>query len=81
MAFFSELLGRPVADVDGECIGRLEELIASIRGEMPHPAVVALAIKRQGKDFLIPFCILSAPAPVIILFSLITLCGKTKTFK
>ncbi len=65
MAFFSELLGRMVADVDGECVGRLEELIASARGEMPHPAIVALAIKRQGKDFLIPFssvAVLLAPA-------------------
>jgi magnesium transporter len=65
MAYFSELLGRPVADVDGECIGRLEELIASIRGDMPHPVIVALVIKRHGKDFLIPFtavAVLLAPA-------------------
>jgi magnesium transporter len=65
MAFVSELLGRPVADIDGERIGQLDDLIASIRGEMPHPAIVALSVTHQGDELLIPFpaiTVLLAPA-------------------
>ncbi len=65
MAYFSEMLGRPVADVDGEPVGRLEELIASVRGEMSHPEIVALEVKGRGKTYLIPYAavaVLLAPA-------------------
>jgi CBS domain-containing protein/sporulation protein YlmC with PRC-barrel domain len=65
MAYFSELLGRLVADVDGECIGQLEDLIASVRGDMPHPAVIALVVKHRSKELLVPFsavAVLLAPA-------------------
>jgi magnesium transporter len=58
-------MGRLVADVDGEPVGHLEDLIASIRGEMPHPVIVALAVKRAGGLFLVPFpdvAVLLAPA-------------------
>ncbi len=55
MAYMSDLMGRLVADVDGEPVGHLEDLIASIRGEMPHPVIVALAVKRGGGLFLVPF--------------------------
>jgi len=55
MAYMSDLMGRLVADVDGEPVGHLEDLIASIRGEMPHPVIVALAVKRAGVLFLVPF--------------------------
>ena len=55
MAYMSDLMGRLVADVDGEPVGHLEDLIASIRGEMPHPVIVALAVKRAGGLFLVPF--------------------------
>ena len=65
MAYMSDLMGRLVADVDGEPVGHLEDLIASIRGEMPHPVIVALAVKRAGGLFLVPFsdvAVLIAPA-------------------
>ncbi len=65
MAYMSELMGKPVVDVDGERIGRLEDLVATIRGEMPHPEVVALVVKRRGNDLIIPFgavAVLIAPA-------------------
>ena len=65
MAYMSDLMGRLVADVDGEPVGHLEDLIASIRGEMPHPVIVALAVKRAGGLFLVPFpdvAVLLAPA-------------------
>jgi magnesium transporter len=65
MPYISNLLGRPVADVDGERIGRLDDIIASIRGEMPHPRVVAIAVKRPGGLLLIPcgdVAVMIAPA-------------------
>ena len=65
MAYMSDLMGRPVADVDGERVGHLEDLIASTRGEMPHPAIVAIVVKRPGGLVHIPFsdvAVLIAPA-------------------
>ncbi len=65
MAYMSDLMGRPVADVEGEPIGHLEDLVANIRGDMPHPTVVALVVKRPGGSLLIPFsdvAVLIAPA-------------------
>lgn len=55
MPYLSDLIGKPVADVDGECIGHLTDLIASLRGKMPHPEIVALAVKRSGGILLVPF--------------------------
>ena len=65
MAYISDLMGRPVADVDGERIGHLEDLIACVRGEMPHPAIVAIVVKRSGGMLTVPFAdvaVLIAPA-------------------
>ncbi len=65
MAYMSELTGKPVVDVDGQQIGRLQDVIASIRGTMPHPEIVALAVKRPRGLLLVPFAavaVLTAPA-------------------
>ena len=66
MAYFiSDLLGKPVADVDGERIGHLDDLVAATRGEMPHPTIVALVVKRSGNPLIVPFsdvAVLIAPA-------------------
>ena len=65
MIYVSDLLGRPVADIDGERIGHLEDLIAAIRGEMPHPVIVAIVVKRSGGRLNVPFsdvAVLVAPA-------------------
>ncbi len=65
MPYLSDLMGKPVADVDGECIGHLTDLIASLRGRIPHPEIVALAVKWSGGTFLVPFsdvAVLIAPA-------------------
>ncbi len=65
MAYISDLMGRPVADVDGEPIGHLEDLIAAVRRDIPHPTVVALVVKRPGGTLNVPFsdvAVLVAPA-------------------
>jgi magnesium transporter len=54
MLFVSDLIGRPVADADGKRIGRLKDLIAARVGEMLHPQIVAIEVKRGRNMLLIP---------------------------
>jgi magnesium transporter len=65
MTFVSTLLGRTVTDVEGERIGTLKDLVAVARGDMPHPQIVALEVKRPGGLYFIPYsdvAVLLAPA-------------------
>ena len=65
MAYMSELTDKVVADVEGERVGRLVDLIAAQRGDVPHPQIVALQVKRSHGDLLIPYddvAVLLAPA-------------------
>jgi magnesium transporter len=58
-------VGRQVSDVNGALVGRLEDVIATVHGEVPHPIVVALAVKRPGGSLAIAFsdvAVLLAPA-------------------
>lgn len=65
MPYVSELLGKPIADVDGEPVGRLDDLIAARLPGMPHPVIVAIAVKRRGAMLRVPIddvAVLIAPA-------------------
>jgi CBS domain-containing protein/sporulation protein YlmC with PRC-barrel domain len=65
MPFISNLTSKPVTDVDGQIIGHLEDLLATISGEIHHPEIVALLVKRSNETILIPFtdvAVLVAPA-------------------
>ena len=65
MPYISELIGKPVADVDGVRVGYLRDIIAGARGSMAHPRVVALEVKRAAGTALVPFsevAVLVAPA-------------------
>ena len=65
MAFLSELLGRPVADVNGQRIGSLSDLIASVGNGIPHPKIVALIVRRGKTSLVVPYAdvaVLIAPA-------------------
>lgn len=55
MAYLSELLGKPVTDVEGERIGSLEDVIAVNQGEVPHPIIVAISVKQAKGHSIIPF--------------------------
>lgn len=48
MPYLSTLLGKPVTDAEGNRVGRLEDLIASLWGTVPHPVVFALAIQNSA---------------------------------
>ncbi len=52
MAFVSELIGKPVADVDGERIGTLKDLLAASRGKNPHPQITAIVVKGRSSDLI-----------------------------
>ncbi len=54
MPYVSELLGKPVADVDGARIGHLDDLIATLRGDVPHPVVTAIVVKRSRGNLIVP---------------------------
>ena len=65
MPYVSELLGKPVADVDGTRIGHLDDVIATQRGGVPHPVVVAIVVKRSRGNLIVPIAdvvVLIAPA-------------------
>jgi magnesium transporter len=65
MTFLSELTGKVVADVNGVRIGRLDDVIAVVHGELSHPRIVALVVKRSSGPLLIPLAdvvVLLAPA-------------------
>lgn len=65
MPYVSDLIGKTVADVDGERIGRVQDVIASTTGDVSHPRVVALAVKKANSTLLIPYedvAVLIAPA-------------------
>jgi magnesium transporter len=68
MPYLSELIGRSVTDVNGELVGRLEDIVAISHGDLPHPIVVALVVKQAGGSLAIPFsevAVLIAPAIVL----------------
>jgi magnesium transporter len=54
MPYMSDLTGKLVTDVDGEPIGRLQDIVALANGGIPLPAVVAIVVKRPGGDLLVP---------------------------
>lgn len=65
MPFVSELIGRPVADLDGEQIGLLKELLATQSGDFPHPRIVAIEVKQGNLSCMISIedvAVLIAPA-------------------
>lgn len=65
MPYVSDLVGKTVADVDGQRIGRLQDIVASAQADLAHPRVVALVIKRPGGAMIVPYTdvvVLVAPA-------------------
>ncbi len=66
MAFLSEILGRTITDLDGNYVGKLEDLVARELVEFPHPVVDALVIDRHGTKQIVPYSVvMSLFAPAI----------------
>jgi magnesium transporter len=65
MTYISQLLGRPIVDVEGSRFGILRDLIATLRVERIHPEVLALVVRRGSKELFVPVCdaaVLAAPS-------------------
>jgi len=68
MSFLSELIGKTVADANGDHVGRLDDLIAMLRPNLTHPPIVALVIKRTGGQLVISLADVAVLlAPVVAL--------------
>ena len=50
MIFVSDLIGKPVVDADGQQVGRVLDVIATQRGALPRPHVVAVVLKMAAGD-------------------------------
>jgi magnesium transporter len=68
MAFISELMNRPVTDLQGRQIGVVKDLIARSRKEMTHPVIEAVEVDQRGETQLVPYndvaALLSAAVPL-----------------
>ena len=65
MSYLSELIDKPVTDINGERIGKITDLIASRSNALPHPFVSALLFENKGQQWLISIkdvAVLIAPA-------------------
>lgn len=66
MTFLSELVNRPVTDIDGARVGVMQDLIARIWPEFPHPVVEALVIRRRESSLILPLSAVAALVPQAI---------------
>ena len=55
MAYLSEIIGRPVTDLDGKYIGKLRDVIVRPWAEFPHPLIEGVAIEGKGGLHYLPF--------------------------
>jgi magnesium transporter len=65
MSYLSELIDKPVTDINGEHVGKIVDLIASRSNALPHPFVSALLFEKKGEQWLISIkdvAVLIAPA-------------------
>jgi magnesium transporter len=68
MAFVSNLMDRPVVNIDGERVGTLKDIVASIRPELRHPVISALVVRQRNGDWTVPMsgvAVLASPAVVL----------------
>lgn len=55
MAFISELIGKPITDIDGKQVGVLHDLIAKKAKESHHPIIQAIVISTKKDEMIIGF--------------------------
>jgi magnesium transporter len=60
MPFLSDVLGRTVTDLDGNYIGKLEDLVAREISETAHPIVDAIVVNAKGGIRTIPYGLVMA---------------------
>ncbi len=60
MAYLSEIIGRPVTDLDGIAVGKLTDVIVRPWAEFPHPLIEAVSIEGKGVTHILPFAAVAA---------------------
>ena len=66
MAYLSEILGRPVMDLDGKPVGKIDDIIVRPWAEFPHPLVEGVTVKEKTGIQVIPFAaIATLLSPVV----------------
>ncbi len=67
MPYLSEILGRPVTDLDGKAVGKLVDVVVRPWAEFPHPLIEAVIIEmHRGGRSCLPFAAVAALlSPVI----------------
>ena len=66
MVFLSEIIGRPVIDLDGTAVGKLTDIVVRPWGEFPHPLIEAVEIQGKGETRILPLAAVAALlSPVI----------------
>jgi len=66
MAYLSEIIGRPVIDLDGKPVGKLKDVIVRPWAEFPHPLIEGIAVEINKGLHYIPFAAVAALlSPVI----------------
>jgi len=67
MAYLSEILGRPVTDLDGIAVGKLKDVVVRPWAEFPHPLIEAVTVEtKTGELRILPFAAVAALlSPVI----------------
>jgi magnesium transporter len=67
MAYLSEIIGRPVTDLDGKFVGKLKDVIVRPWAEYPHPLIEAVTIEIKGGELRsLPFAAVAALLTPII---------------
>jgi len=66
MAYLSEIIGRPVIDLDGKPVGKLKDVIVRPWAEFPHPLIEAIVVELKNGEHYLPFAAVAALlSPVI----------------
>ena len=66
MAYLSEIIGRPVTDLDGVAIGKLTDVIVRPWAQFPHPLIEAVEVLSKKGTRILPFSAVAALlSPVI----------------
>ncbi len=66
MAYLSEIIGRPVTDLDGQPVGKLTDVVVRPWAEFPHPLIEGVEVDVKGSKRTLPFAAVAALlSPVI----------------
>jgi magnesium transporter len=66
MAYLSEILGRPVTDLDGRPVGKIDDVVIRPWAEFPHPLIEAVAVRKKNEIRYLPFiAVTTLLSPVI----------------